>query len=89
MSAHHDDHHVSEQKPVAFTVPLILALVTIVIIVLFLSLCDPKTGHAEHQENTPHSGQQHNPHGDGTGTEYKSDKDAPDAAGKTTGSQHH
>lgn len=44
-SSHHDDHHSSEQKPVSFTVPLILASVLILIIVLFLSLCDPKSHH--------------------------------------------
>jgi hypothetical protein len=45
-SSHNDDHHSSEQKPVAFTVPLILASVLIFIIILFLSLCDPKPHHA-------------------------------------------
>lgn len=45
MSASHDTHHAEEQKPVAFTVPLILASVLILIIVLFLSLCDPKPHH--------------------------------------------
>ncbi len=45
MSGHHDTHHVNEQKPVAFTVPLILAIVTLVIIMLFLSLCDPSHAH--------------------------------------------
>lgn len=45
MSGSHDTHHSSEQKPVAFTVPLILASVLILIIVLFLSLCDPKPHH--------------------------------------------
>jgi len=55
MSGHsHDDHHAAEQKPVAFTVPLILAAVTILIIVLFLSLCDPKAHHTDH-----HSGDNH------------------------------
>jgi hypothetical protein len=45
MSGHHDTHHVNENKPVAFTVPLILAIVTLVIIMLFLSLCDPSSAH--------------------------------------------
>jgi len=40
----HDDHN-TEAKPVAFTVPLILASVLIFIIVMFLSLCNPKHGH--------------------------------------------
>lgn len=41
MSQHHDDHHSSEKKPVSFTAPLILGLVTITIILLFASLGDP------------------------------------------------
>lgn len=46
MSAHHhDDHHSAEPKPVSFTVPFILACVTLLILVSFLSLCDPKKGH--------------------------------------------
>lgn len=45
MSAHHDDHHSAENKPVSFTVPFILACVTLLILVAFLSLCDPKKGH--------------------------------------------
>ncbi len=52
MSAHsHDDHHITEQKPVAFTVPFILGCVAILITVMFLSLCDPKPHHAGHDAN--------------------------------------
>jgi len=47
MSSSHDDHHTTEQKPVAFTVPLIMASVLVLIIVLFLSLCDPKPHHGQ------------------------------------------
>jgi hypothetical protein len=47
MASHHD-HPVAEHKPVAFTVPLILALVALAILFGFLSMCDPKPhGHAE------------------------------------------
>lgn len=46
MSSHHDEHHSEEKKPVSFTVPFILASVTLLAIVLFLSLCDPKPHHA-------------------------------------------
>jgi len=46
MSGHSHDHHSTEQKPVSFTVPFILAAVTILIIVMFLSLCDPKAHHS-------------------------------------------
>ena len=43
MAHHHDDHghgH-NEQKPVSFTVPLILGAVTVLIIVLLVSLGNP------------------------------------------------
>jgi hypothetical protein len=57
MADHHDEHHSIENKPVSFTVPFILASVTIIIIVLFLSLCDPKPHHGEHggHENEAHA----------------------------------
>ncbi len=50
---HHDNHHSTEQKPVSFTVPFILACATLLIVVLFLSLCDPKHhgGHCACVEN--------------------------------------
>ena len=41
MSNHHDDHHSNEQKPVSFTVPFILASVTLIIIFSLVSLGDP------------------------------------------------
>jgi hypothetical protein len=46
MGSHHDhnDHHSSEKKPVSFTVPLIFGSVIVVIILLFVSLGDPKHG---------------------------------------------
>lgn len=48
MSSHDNhDNHSNEPKAVSFTVPFILASVTLVLIFLFLSLCDP-TGHDEH-----------------------------------------
>ena len=55
MSSSHSDNQPSdEQKPIAFTMPLILASVLILIIVLFLSLCDPKK-HGHEAENAKHS----------------------------------
>jgi hypothetical protein len=47
MSANNElhNHQSNEKKPVAFTVPLILASVFILIMVLFLSLCNPKHQH--------------------------------------------
>jgi hypothetical protein len=43
MSSHDNhDNHSNEPKTVSFTVPFILASVTLVLIFLFLSLCDPK-----------------------------------------------
>jgi hypothetical protein len=53
MSAHHDHHHVIEKKPVAFTVPFILAAVLIFIIVLLVNVCDPGS------HNKPHDGKVH------------------------------
>ncbi len=43
----HSEHSSNEKKPVAFTVPFILASVTVVVILLFLSLCDPKAQHGK------------------------------------------
>jgi hypothetical protein len=45
MANHHDNNHPQEQKPVSFTVPLIMASVVLLIIVLLVSVCDPKHGH--------------------------------------------
>lgn len=52
MSSHHDHHdnHSEESKPVAFRVPLILGLVTILAIVLLVSTCDKKHGKCECKE---------------------------------------
>lgn len=53
MSSHHNDHghgH-NESKPVAFTVPLILGAVTVLIILLFVSLGNPKHGGCECAES--------------------------------------
>ena len=46
MGSHHDhnDHHSNEKKPVSFTVPLIFASVVVLIILLFVSIGDPKHG---------------------------------------------
>ena len=62
MAAHSHDHHYTETKPVAFTVPFILAAVTILAMGLFLSLCDPEphghhnaaAGHGQHAAASTH-----------------------------------
>ena len=54
MSGHHDDHHSTEQKPVSFTVPFILACVTLVIVIAFLSLCNPQKHHDSHNGGESH-----------------------------------
>jgi len=46
----HHDHHSDEKKPVAFTVPLIFASVVVLIIVMLVSLGDPKHGVCECKE---------------------------------------
>lgn len=42
MSSIHNDSDSLETKPISFTVPFILASVFILIMILVLSLCDPK-----------------------------------------------
>lgn len=45
MGSHHDHNdHSNEKKPVSFTVPLIFASAVVLIIVLLVSLGDPKHG---------------------------------------------
>lgn len=44
MSSHNEEHH-TESKPVSFTVPFLMASALLLIIVLFLSLCDPSKEH--------------------------------------------
>lgn len=46
----HHDHHSDEKKPVAFTVPLIFASVVVLIIVMLVSLGDPKHGCCDEKE---------------------------------------
>lgn len=70
MSSHHDDHHSAEQKPVAFTVPFILALVTLLAVVLFLSLCDPKPHHAGGAEHGHEAAATEASHHDASATEH-------------------
>lgn len=80
MAGHHHDDHSAVQKPVAFTVPFILAAVTLVIMLLFLSLCDPKPhdAHNGHHgtENAAHAkfeGEVHNPNSGGADAPVKGD----------------
>lgn len=52
MSSHDShDNHSNEPKAISFTVPFILASVTLVLIFMFLSLCDPKKHGCECKEN--------------------------------------
>jgi hypothetical protein len=52
MSSHHDNHnHSTENKPVSFTVPLILGLVTVAIMVALVSIGDPCHCNKECAEN--------------------------------------
>jgi len=64
---HHDEHPSTEAKPISFTVPFILASVVLLIIILFLSLCDPKHGH--HAEGEGHNEAATEQHHDGAATE--------------------
>lgn len=45
MGSHHDHNdHSNEKKPVSFTVPLIFASAVVLVIILLVSLGDPKHG---------------------------------------------
>jgi len=59
-SHHHDDHHSEEKKPVSFNVPFIMGVATLIILLMFLSLCDPKKheagGHGEAATEATHEG---------------------------------
>lgn len=48
---HHHDNYPEGQKPVSFTVPFIMACSVLLIIVLLLSVCDPKHGGCECKED--------------------------------------
>ena len=48
MDSHSHDHS-HDTKPVAFIVPIILALVVVIAMGLFLSLCDPDKHHGSHE----------------------------------------
>ncbi len=68
---HHDDHHSSEPKPVAFRTPMILGLVTMLAIILLVSTCDKKHGCCEEGKceascEAKHSG--HDEHHDAAAT---------------------
>jgi hypothetical protein len=48
MSSHNDDHnHSTEPKKVQFRTPLIMGFVTVLLIFLAVSTCDPKHGCCE------------------------------------------
>lgn len=68
-SSHNDDQHSNEQKPVAFTVPLIMASALIFIIVMFLSLCDPKQHHAGEAGHDDQSAAMESTHHDAAASE--------------------
>jgi hypothetical protein len=72
MSAHHDEHHLQEQKPIAFTIPFILAAVVILVILLFVSLGDP----------SPHHGHEAMHEGHGAATEASHHEASAAAAGE-------
>jgi hypothetical protein len=55
MSSHHEIHPSQEPKPVSFTVPFILACVTLLVVFLFMSLCDPGSHGHDEMENPAHA----------------------------------
>ena len=80
MSGHHDEHHLQEQKPIAFTVPFILAAVLILIIMLFLSLCDPKPHHGHDAVHEGHGAATEAVHHNDASMEAHHDAAAAEAA---------
>jgi hypothetical protein len=88
MSAQHEIHS-DEQKPVSFTVPLILAIVAIFVTCLFVSLCDPKSGHTDLHENHATLKGGHKGTGDASkGTDYHDANAAPEAGGGSAAEHH-
>lgn len=65
MSSHHDTHHTEEKKPVSFSTPMILGIVTLLVILLSVSTCDNKHECCEGDcecETTEVHGSEHNAH---------------------------
>lgn len=66
MASHHDNHHSEEKKPVSFSTPMILGLVTLLAIVLLVSTCDKKHGCCEEEakceQADAHHGAGHDAH---------------------------
>ena len=76
MSAHHDNHqHSTEPKKVAFSTPLILGLVTLLVILLSLSTCDKKHKCCEDETKCEKTETKH-------GEEHNNDAHASDSAHK-------
>jgi hypothetical protein len=83
-SSHNDDQHSNETKPVAFTVPLIMASVLVFIIVMFLSLCDPKQHHAGADEHGAHNATTATSHDEAISTEKTEEASKMHAVEKDT-----
>jgi L-lactate permease len=57
---HSENNHVEMQKPVAFYAPLISGLIVILILLLFISLFNPKPHHdGTHDQPAPTTSQTH------------------------------
>lgn len=85
--SHHEIHHKQGPKPVSFTVPFILACVTLLIVFLFLSLCDPKQhGHTD-MENPEHA--KFHSSGGSSGSMEKGTVTTEDSAHVGTGAGEH
>lgn len=91
MAGHQEHHHPVQQKPVAFTVPLILAAVTVLVIFLFVSLCDPRPhtkGEHYHNSHNATGTQQNDGHrnaGDENNIKSHGEAKGPDAVPATQG----
>ena len=83
----HSHDQFTETKPVSFTVPFILAAVTLLVMGLFLSLCDPS--HDSHKAGAGHEKAGHH---DASNKGIEHDKaEAPPAHAESPaeGAQHH
>jgi hypothetical protein len=89
MSAPSHDHF-TETKPVSFTVPFILAAVTLLVIGLFLSLCDPSSKHHDKHDAAASHGQ-HDMHATDKDAHGPGHTDTPPAHAEepAEGAQHH
>ena len=90
MSAPSHDHF-TETKPVSFTVPFILAAVTLLVMGLFLSLCDPSHDNHHDSHKAGAAQGQHDMHATDKNAKGQEHHEGPPAQTESPaeGAQHH